>query len=87
MTPEPIGSRKGLATLLASVCRVPHCGVPPMLGPRKSRRLDEPIAVSLEDLVPSNHFYRNLEAKLDVILVDCHMRGQGSIQTHAESLV
>ena len=58
-----------------------------MLGPRKSRRLDEPIAVSLEDLVPSNHFYRNLEAKLDVILADCRMRGQGSIQTHAESRV
>jgi hypothetical protein len=26
-----------------------------MLGPAKPRRLDEPIAVSLEDLVPQNH--------------------------------
>jgi transposase len=40
-----------------------------MLGPRKSRRLDEPIAVSLEDLVPSNHFYRHLDAKLDLEFV------------------
>ena len=37
-----------------------------MLGPAKSRRLDEPIAVSLEDLVPQGHFYRHLEAKLDL---------------------
>jgi transposase len=37
-----------------------------MLGPAKSRRLDEPIAVSLEALVPQGHFYRHLEAKLDV---------------------
>ena len=37
-----------------------------MLGPAKPRRLAEPIAVSLEDLVPQNHFYRHLEAKLDV---------------------
>jgi hypothetical protein len=27
-----------------------------MLGPPKSRRLDAPIAVSLEDLVPADHF-------------------------------
>ena len=33
-----------------------------MLGPAKPRRLDEPIAVSLEDLVPADHFYRHLEA-------------------------
>ena len=37
-----------------------------MLGPAKPRRLDEPIAVSLEDLVPADHFYRHLEAKLDL---------------------
>lgn len=37
-----------------------------MLGPAKSRHLDEPIAISLEDLVPRNHFYRHLEAKLDL---------------------
>ena len=40
-----------------------------MLGPAKSRRLDEPIAVSLEDLVPQNHFYRHLEATLDLDFV------------------
>src|SRR3712207_5634068 len=38
----------------------------PMLGPAKPRRLDVPVAVSLEDLVPANHFYRHLEAKLDL---------------------
>jgi hypothetical protein len=38
-----------------------------MLGPTKPRRLDDPIAVSLEDLVPDDHFYRHLEAKLDRI--------------------
>ena len=37
-----------------------------MLGPPKPRRLDEPVAVSLEDLVPADHFYRHLEAKLDL---------------------
>jgi hypothetical protein len=39
-----------------------------MLGPVKPRRLDEPVAVSLEDLVPPDHFYRHLEAKLDLAL-------------------
>ncbi|MDQ3223249.1 MAG: transposase, partial [Gemmatimonadota bacterium] len=37
-----------------------------MLGPSKSRRLDEPIALSLEALVPPDHFYRHLEARLDL---------------------
>src|SRR3954452_11619142 len=37
-----------------------------MLGPAKPRRLDEPIAVSLEELVPADHFYRHLEATLDL---------------------
>src|SRR3954449_9611083 len=40
-----------------------------MLGPAKPRRLDEPITVSLEDLVPQNNFYRHLEAKLDLSFV------------------
>jgi hypothetical protein len=40
-----------------------------MLGPTNPRRLDEPIAVSLEGLVPANHFYRHLEAKLDLSFV------------------
>ena len=37
-----------------------------MLGPPKPRHLDQPIAVSLEDLVPWDHFYRHVEAKLDL---------------------
>ena len=40
-----------------------------MLGPVKPRRLEEPIAVSLEDLVPQANFYRHLEAKLDLSFV------------------
>lgn len=37
-----------------------------MLGPAKPRNLDTPIAVSLEQLVPADHFYRYLERKLDL---------------------
>jgi transposase len=40
-----------------------------MLGPPKPRRLDQPIAVSLEELVPRDHFYRHLETKLDLSFV------------------
>jgi hypothetical protein len=40
-----------------------------MLDPPKLRRLDQPIAVSLEDLVPPDHFYRHLEEKLDLDFV------------------
>jgi transposase len=40
-----------------------------MLSPPKPRRLDAPIAVSLDALVPPNHFYRHLEAKLDLSFV------------------
>jgi transposase len=40
-----------------------------MLGPPKARSLDDPILVSLESLVPPDHFYRHLEAKLDLSFV------------------
>ena len=40
-----------------------------MLGPAKPPRLDEPITVPLEDLVPPSHVYRHLEAKLDLCFV------------------
>jgi hypothetical protein len=40
-----------------------------VLGPPKPRRLADPIAASLEDLVPLGHFYRHLEAKLDLDFV------------------
>ncbi len=36
------------------------------LGPAKPRRLHDPITVSLKDLVPADHFYRHLEATLDL---------------------
>ena len=40
-----------------------------MLGPAKSRCLDEPIAVSLEQIVALDHVSRLLEAKLDLSFV------------------
>jgi len=51
-----------------------------MLGPQKVRRLDRPAVVSLETLVPRDHFYRYLEATLDLSFVrewvkDCYAAG------------
>ena len=40
-----------------------------MLSSPKPRRLNEPIAVSLEHLVPQTNFYRHLEATLDLSYV------------------
>src|SRR3954447_3982288 len=40
-----------------------------MLGPPKTRSLDRPVAASLEDLVPADHFYRHLDATLDLTFV------------------
>jgi hypothetical protein len=34
-----------------------------MLGPAKPRRLDAPIAVSLEEFVAQDHYYRHFETK------------------------
>ena len=48
-----------------------------MIGPPKPRRLNQPIADSLEDLVPAGHCYRHLEAKLDLIWRSC-LTGGGS---------
>src|SRR4051812_8018745 len=50
-------------SLVGDRSRAPECA---MLGPAKPRRLDQPIAVSLEALVPADNFYRHLEAKLDL---------------------
>ena len=40
-----------------------------MLGPPKARRVDRPVLVSLEACVPPGHFYRHLEAVLDLSFV------------------
>ena len=40
-----------------------------MLDPPKPRRLDQPIAVSLEGLILQDNFYRHLETKLDLSFV------------------
>ena len=56
-----------------------------MLGPSKHRDLDRPAVVSLERLVPPDHFYRQLDAALDLSVVrswvaDCYAdRGRPSI--------
>ena len=56
-----------------------------MLGPVKPRRLDQPITVSLEELVPQAHFYHHLEHKLDLSFVrdwtrECYAdRGRPSV--------
>jgi len=46
-----------------------------LLGPPKSRQLNEPIRVSLDDLVPPNHFYRHLDRSLDLAFVRDLVRG------------
>lgn len=40
-----------------------------MLGPPTARELDRPVLASLEELVPQDHFYRHLGAKLDLTFV------------------
>jgi transposase len=40
-----------------------------MLGPAKVRRVDQPVLASLDALVPTHHFYRHLESKLDLTFV------------------
>lgn len=40
-----------------------------MLGPPKARHLDRPILTSLEALVPPDHFYRHLDAQLDLSFI------------------
>lgn len=48
-----------------------------MLGPAKCRTTDRPVTVSLDGLVPADHFYRHLDAALDLSFVrdwvrDCY---------------
>lgn len=40
-----------------------------MLGPAKGRDLDRSVLVSLERLVPADHFYRHLDAALDLSFI------------------
>ena len=40
-----------------------------MLGPPKLRVADQPVTISLESLVPPGHFYRHLDATLDLTFV------------------
>jgi transposase len=40
-----------------------------MLGPPKTRDLDRPVLSSMEALVPQDHFYRHLDAQLDLSFV------------------
>ncbi len=40
-----------------------------MLGPAKRRLVHDSVTVSLDDLVPADHFYRHLDACLDLSFV------------------
>lgn len=40
-----------------------------MLGPAKCRTTDRPVTVSLDGLLPADHFYRHLDAALDLSFV------------------
>ena len=40
-----------------------------MLGPPKPHRLDQPVAVSLEELIPTGHFCWHLGATLDLSFI------------------
>ncbi|HZG66133.1 MAG TPA: hypothetical protein VEZ12_05285 [Herpetosiphonaceae bacterium] len=40
-----------------------------MFGPVKAVGLERPAAVSLEDLIPGEHVYRQLEARLGLSFV------------------
>jgi len=46
-----------------------------MLVPPKARCLDRPALVSLERLVPPDHFYRHREAALDLDFVRAWVAG------------
>src|SRR5215213_2459509 len=61
----PRGRRRAAVDLQQAVARE---GLP-MLGPPKARRVDRPVLASLDDLVPPDHFYRHLEATLDLSFV------------------
>src|SRR5205809_96573 len=58
-----------MTAALACCAPRPLRGNPAMLGPPKLRALDHPVTVSLEQLVPANHFYRHLDAMLDLDFV------------------
>ena len=40
-----------------------------MLGPLEVLKLDQPIVISLEELVPRDHFYRRWDESLDLTVV------------------
>jgi transposase len=40
-----------------------------MLGPAKCRMLDDPVTVSLDALIAPDHFYRHLDAHLDLSFI------------------
>ena len=51
-----------------------------MLGPPKTRDLDRPVIISLDAVVPHDHFYRHLHRLLDLSFVrdlaaDCYATG------------
>src|SRR5688500_9727021 len=59
-------ARPGSCGTLGSI---PGSGRRQMLGPPKLRALAAPVTVSLEELIPAQHFYRHLDATLDLAFV------------------
>src|SRR5438045_4113757 len=61
---DPVHSEAPAASLV-----LPLIGSRLVLGPAKLRSVDQSITVSLEALVPADHFYRHLDAQLDLSFV------------------
>src|SRR5215210_2054780 len=55
-----------------------------MLGPPEVRALDQPVLVSLESLVPPDHFYRHLDSALDAALMNAERRPALGIHGHRD---
>jgi transposase len=64
---EKVGGRRMLGEVLSQSFLLSRVSF--MLGPAKHRTLDRPVSVSLEQLVPADHFYRQLDAALDLSVV------------------
>ena len=50
-----------------------------MLGPSKLRCLNRPITASIEALLPPDHFYRHLDAALDLRFVRAWSRNYDAV--------
>jgi hypothetical protein len=58
-----------------------------MLGPTKPRQLSAPIAASLDELDSWDHFYRHLEANLDLSFVREWGAARYATRSHSHNVV